>query len=78
MKFVWEEMDRKIKANKTTSLTGLEDITREVCREIKHEVLTNLLDQFPRDCKAVICIKIIGGHFDEKYARQKFKNQEVY
>ena len=76
MKFVWEEMDRKIKAKKTTSLTGLEDITREVWRGEKPEVLTNLLDRFPRHCKAVI--KIIGGYFDENYARQKLKNQEVY
>jgi hypothetical protein len=44
----WEEMDRQIKKRKPSSLPALEEIAREVWREIPEEVLLRLVTQLPR------------------------------
>jgi hypothetical protein len=76
IELVWEEMDRRIKKRKPSSLAALEEIAREVWREIPEEVLLRLVTRLPYVCQAVI--EAEGGYFDEKYAPRKFKNQSVY
>jgi transposase len=76
IELLWEEMDRRIKKKRPTSLAGLEEIAREVWSELTPEVLNKLIERLPRLCQAVIQAE--GGYFDEKYAPRKFKNQEVY
>jgi transposase len=76
IELLWEEMDRRIKKKRPTSLNDLEAIAREVWREITPDVLLRLIERLPFLCQAVIQAE--GGYFDEKYAPRKCKNQKVY
>lgn len=76
IELIWEEMDRRIKKKRPTSLPGLEKIIREVWAEMTPDVFLKLIDRLPRVLQAVIQAE--GGYFDEKYAPRKFKKQLVY
>lgn len=68
IELLWEELDRRVRDLKPTSLSDLWNCLNEAWNNIPHQTLqTNipqkLIERMPKLCAAVIKTK--GGHFQE-------------
>ena len=63
IELLWEELDRRVRDLKPTSLSGLWDCLNEAWNNIPPETLQKLIERIPKLCAAVIKAK--GGHFQE-------------
>ena len=63
IELLWEELDRRVRDMKTTSLPGLWDCLNEAWNNIPPQTLQKLIERMPKLCAAVIKAK--GGHFQE-------------
>ncbi|CAK9827896.1 Transposable element Tc1 transposase [Anthophora retusa] len=63
IELLWDELDRKAKAQSPTSKEDLWQKLRQCWSEITPEILEKLLERMPRICKAVI--KARGGYIKE-------------
>ena len=59
----WEELDRRVRDLKPTSLPGLWDCLNEAWNNIPPQTLQKLIERMPKLCAAVIEAKV--GHFQE-------------
>ena len=63
IELLWEELDRRVRDLKPTSLPGLWDCLNEAWNNIPPQTLQNLIERMSKLCAAVIKAK--GGHFQE-------------
>ena len=63
IELLWEELDRRMRDLKSTSLPGLWDCLNEAWNNIPPETFQKLIERMPKLCVAVIKAK--GGHFQE-------------
>ena len=61
IELLWEELDRRVRDLKPTSLTGLWDGFNEAWNNIPPQTLQKLIERMPKLCTTVIKAK--GGHF---------------
>lgn len=63
IELLWDELDRRVKDLRPTSLGGLWNSLEEAWNNIGAQTLRKLVERLPKICAAVIKAK--GGHFDE-------------
>lgn len=63
IELLWDELDRRVKDLRPTSLGGLWNSLKEAWNNIGAQTLRKLVERLPKICAAVIKAK--GGHFDE-------------
>lgn len=63
IELLWEELDRRVRNLKPTSLPGLWNCLKEAWSNIEQQTLEKLVERMPKLCRAVIKAK--GGHFQE-------------
>lgn len=74
IELLWDELDRKVKAETKTNVQELFDNLQEAWGEIEKTTLVKLVERMPRICQAVLRAK--RGHFDE--ARVSIKLDVIY
>lgn len=63
IELLWEELDRRVRDLKPTSLPSLWDCLKQAWNNIQPQTLQKLVERMPRLCAAVIKAK--GGHIQE-------------
>ena len=63
IELVWDELDRRVKANQPSSATHLWELLQQCWEELSEQYLISIVERIPRVCSAVISAK--GGDFDE-------------
>lgn len=67
IELLWDELDRRVRDSRPTSLPGLWECLREAWQQIQLHSLHKLVERLPKICKALIKAK--GGHFSESHLK---------
>lgn len=63
IELVWDELDRRLKAQQPPSATHLWELLQQTWKELYEEYLLSIVERTPQVCSAVKSAK--GGYFDE-------------